>query len=162
MRPELREEIIVIDIRVMTINDYEGVNDLWNSIPEMGINKTDDSREGIEKYLKRNPATSFVAADGEKIVGAVLAGHDGRRGFIQHMAVLPEYRKRGIASGLVEKTMSALENEGIHKVALVAFQKNETGNAFWEHLGFTKREDLFYRNKSIHELEYRKNPFRES
>ena len=150
------------DIRVMTIEDYEGVYHLWVSTPEMGINNTDDSREGIGKYLKRNPTTSFVAVDNEQIIGAVLAGHDGRRGFIQHMTVLPEYRNQGIASRLVEKAMNALDHEGIHKVALVAFQKNEVGNAFWESVGFTKREDLFYRNKNIHELEYRPNPFRES
>lgn len=81
-----------------------------------------------------------------------MAGHDGRRGFIYHTAVLPEYRNRGIAGELVKNAMNALEREGIHKVALVAFRKNEIGNSFWEKAGFTDRDDLIYRNKNIHEL----------
>lgn len=144
----------------MTVQDYDGVYDLWLNTPGMGINSTDDSREGIEKYIKRNPTTSFVAMDNGKIVGAILAGHDGRRGFIQHIAVLPEFRKHGIASRLVNQAMKALEKEGIHKVALLAFKKNELGNDFWDKMEFTIREDVFYRNKSIHELEYRANPYR--
>ena len=133
---------------------------MWLNTPGMGINSTDDSREGIEKYIKRNPTTSFVAMNNGKIVGAVLAGHDGRRGFIQHIAVLPEFRKHGIASRLVNQAINALEKEGIHKVALLAFKKNELGNGFWDKMEFTIREDVYYRNKSIHELEYRANPYR--
>ena len=82
-----------------------------------------------------------------------MSGHDGRRGFIYHTAVLPEYRELGIAKQLVDHAMAALAQEGIHKVALVAFRKNEIGNGFWEHIGFTERDDLVYRNKSIHLLE---------
>lgn len=149
-----------IEYKIMTVQDYDGVYDLWLNTPGMGINSTDDSREGIEKYIKRNPTTSFVAMDNGKIVGAILAGHDGRRGFIQHIAVLPEFRKHGIASRLVNQAMKALEKEGIHKVALLAFKKNELGNDFWDKMEFTIREDVFYRNKSIHELEYRANPYR--
>ena len=139
-------------IRVMTIEDYDAVYKLWISTPGMGLNTTDDSREGIAKYLRRNPSTSFVAQEDGKIVGVLLAGHDGRRGFIHHTAVLPEYRNRGIARTLAESALDALEKEGIHKVALVVFERNEDGNAFWEKVGFTAREDLVYRNKSIHEL----------
>lgn len=149
-----------IEYKVMTVNDYEGVYELWTNTPGMGINSTDDSREGIEKYIKRNPTTSFVALAGGKIVGAILAGHDGRRGFIQHLAVLPDFRKRGIASALVDRAMNALEGEGIHKVALLAFKKNELGNGFWDKMEFKVREDVYYRNKNIHELEYRANPYR--
>lgn len=151
---------MVIEYKVMTVEDYDGVYDLWMNIPSMGINSTDDSREGIEKYIKRNPTTSFVAMNNGKIVGAILAGHDGRRGFIQHMAVLPEFRKQGIASELLEQSMNALEKEGIHKVALLAFKKNELGNSFWDNQKFIIREDVYYRNKSIHDLEYRENPYR--
>lgn len=81
-------------IRVMTIEDYDGVYDLWIHTPGMGLNTTDDSREGIEKYMERNPATCFVAEDDGKIIGAIMAGHDGRRGFIHHTAVAPAYRNR--------------------------------------------------------------------
>lgn len=149
-----------INYKVMTTSDYDGVYELWTNTPGMGINSTDDSREGVEKYIKRNPATSFVALVEGKIVGAILAGHDGRRGFIQHLAVLPEFRKHGIASTLVERAMNALEKEGIHKVALLAFKKNELGNSFWDKMDFIVREDVFYRNKNIHQLEYRANPYR--
>lgn len=140
------------NIRVMTAADYDEVYSLWLSTPGMGLNTTDDSREGIEKYLRRNPATSFVAEEGGRIVGVILSGHDGRRGFIHHTAVLPEHRHKGIARALVGHVMDAMEREGIHKVNLVVFKHNETGNGFWEKMGFTRREDLNYRNKMIHEL----------
>lgn len=118
----------------------------------MGLNETDDSKEGIAQYVKRNPSSSFVAECQGKIIGVIMAGHDGRRGYIHHTAVLPEYRGNQIASQLVEHAMAALEKEGIHKVALVAFEKNIVGNGFWEHIGFSAREDLVYCNKNIHEL----------
>jgi ribosomal protein S18 acetylase RimI-like enzyme len=140
-------------IRIMTIADYDALYDLWLHIPGMGLNTTDDSREGIAQYLKRNPTTCFVAEAGGKLIGVIMAGHDGRRGFIYHTAVLPEHRKQGIAMALVDHAMQALEAEGIHKTALVVFASNELGNGFWEHIGFTKREDLVYRNRNIHPLE---------
>lgn len=143
----------MINIRVMNIEDYDGVYDLWINTPGMGLNTTDDSKEGIEKYLKRNPTTSFVAEENGKIIGVILSGHDGRRGFIHHTAVSVEYRNRGIATKLVENAMNALDKEGINKVALVAFEKNIIGNNFWESIGFTVRNDLIYRNKNIRELE---------
>lgn len=136
----------------MSIEDYDSVYDLWLHTPGMGLNTTDDSREGIEKYLKRNPTTCFVAENEGKLVGVILAGHDGRRGYIHHTAVLPEYRHQGIAKALAAHAMDALEREGIHKVALVAFRHNALGNGFWESIGFTVREDLVYRNKNIHDL----------
>lgn len=142
----------MVIIRVMTISDYEGIYDLWINTPGMGLNTTDDSREGIEKYLKRNPTSSFVAEYEGRIVGVIMAGHDGRRGYIHHTAVLPAWRKRGVAKALVEHAMEALEQEGIHKVALVVFQNNALGNDFWEKIGFTRRDDLVYRNKNIHAL----------
>lgn len=142
-----------IQIRIMTIADYDAVYDLWLHIPGMGLNTTDDSREGIAQYLKRNPTTCFVAEADGKLIGVIMAGHDGRRGFIYHTAVLPEHRKQGIAMTLVDHAMQALEAEGIHKTALVVFASNELGNGFWEHIGFTKREDLVYRNRNIHPLE---------
>lgn len=140
-------------IRLMSAGDYEPVYALWLRTPGMGLNTTDDSREGIEAYLRRNPTTCFVAMQDGRIVGVILSGHDGRRGFIYHTAVLPDYRGRGIGRALVEHAMAALEREGIHKVALVAFRENGIGNAFWEKMGFTERTDLTYRNRNIRELE---------
>jgi len=140
-------------IRIMKIEDYEQVYDLWIHTAGMGLNTTDDSREGIAKYLLRNPNTCFVAEDNGKIAGVIMSGHDGRRGFIHHTTVKKEYREQGIGKRLVDSALAALEAEGIHKAALVAFSKNVSGNVFWEKVGFTVRDDLIYRNKSIHELE---------
>lgn len=139
-------------IRKMTIKDYEAVYGLWLSCKSMGLNTVDDSREGIERFLDRNPDTCFVAESDGNIVGAIIAGSDGRRGYIYHTAVSPDQRRQGIASKLVEAAMSALENIGITKAALVVFDRNADGNAFWERAGFTVREDLVYRNKSIADM----------
>ena len=141
-----------VTIRVMTIDDYDHIYDLWIHTPGMGLNNLDDSRDGIARYLKRNPTTCFVALQGGKIVGLILSGHDGRRGYIHHTAVAVQARRKGIAAGLVSHAMDALKREGIHKVALVAFERNREGNAFWESQGFSAREDLVYRNKNISEL----------
>lgn len=139
-------------IRTMTIDDYDAVYDLWIHTPGMGLNTTDDSRAGIERYLARNPKTCFVAEEEGTIVGVILSGHDGRRGFIHHAAVSIACRQRGIGSALLDHAMHALEAEGIHKVALVVFSANEAGNSFWEKRGFLARNDLVYRNKTITEL----------
>lgn len=139
-------------IRLMIVDDYQEVYSLWLRTPGMGLNNVDDSREGIEKYLRRNPGTCFVAEDDGKLIGVIMAGHDGRRGFIYHTTVDADYRRQGLGRRLVEHVLKALEAEGINKVALVAFGRNELGNAFWEQAGFTAREDLVYRNKSIHEM----------
>ena len=143
----------MITYRVMTASDYDAVYDLWINTPGMGLNTTDDSREGIERYLKRNPTTCYVAESEGRLIGAILSGHDGRRGYIYHTAVLPEYRHQGIGRTLTEHAMEALEKEGINKTALVVFKRNETGNAFWEKTGFSAREDLNYRNRNIRSLE---------
>lgn len=141
-----------MNIRIMTIEDYDAVYDLWLSCAGMGLNNLDDSREGIERFLKRNPDTCFVAVNQNVIVGVIITGNDGRRGYIYHTAVNSAYRKQGIAKALVEKSMEALKNCGINKVALVVFNKNQNGNAFWEKIGFSVREDLFYRNKNLVEM----------
>lgn len=140
-----------IKYRLMNIEDYEQAYDLW-LLCGNGLNNKDDSRGGIDKYLKRNPTTSFVAVCEEKVVGVILCGHDGRRGIIQHACVSPEYRRFGIGSKLVDLALEALKAEGINKVLLVAFKKNEGGNKFWESQGFTLREDLNYRNKALSEM----------
>ena len=140
-----------IEYRLMTIEDYTQAYDLWIKCGN-GLNNKDDSKEGIEKYLKRNPSTSFVAVCDEKVVGVILCGHDGRRGIIQHACVSPDYRRLGIGKKLVDLALEALKAEGINKVLLVAFKKNEGGNKFWESQGFTLREDLNYRNKALSEM----------
>lgn len=139
-------------IRVMNTEDYDRVYALWMSCKNMGFNNLDDSRQGIEKYLKRNPSTCFVAEQDDSIVGVILAGHDGRRGFIHHMAVAEHFRRQGIAADLLDQALAALKEEGINKAALLVFNRNEAGNAFWERQGFTARDDVTYRNKTLTEM----------
>jgi len=141
-------------IRVMTIKDYEKVYSLWLNTPGMGLNNLDDSKNGIAKYLLRNPNTCFVAEENQNIIGIILSGHDGRRGFVYHTAVSKNSQRQGIGTKLVNTAMKALKKEGVTKVALVVFDKNLDGNKFWEKQGFTIREDLIYRNKALCELEY--------
>jgi ribosomal protein S18 acetylase RimI-like enzyme len=136
----------------MTISDYDKVYSLWLNTPNMGLNNLDDSKEGIEKYLARNPNTCFIAEKDSVIIGVILSGHDGRRGYIHHTAVAQREQGNGVGTALLNAAMSALEREGINKVALVVFGKNEKGNTFWEKRGFIKRPDLIYRNKAITDL----------
>lgn len=141
-----------MNIRKMLVKDYDEVYTLWMSCEGMGLNNLDDSRDGIDKFIKRNPDTCFVAEIENKIVGVIIVGNDGRRGYIYHTAVNPQYRNQGIGRQLVNTAMQALKQCGINKAALVVFDRNENGNAFWQKLGFTVREDLIYRNKAINEM----------
>lgn len=135
-------------IRTMNPNDYNLVVKLWTNSNGVGVN-CDDSKENISKYLLRNPNTSFVAVENGEIVGAILAGHDGYRGFIHHTAVSASHRGLGIGTKLVNAAVDAIRNEGINKVVLVAFKTNTLGNNFWEKQGFAVREDLYYRDLRI-------------
>ena len=138
--------------RLLTSADYDQLRALWLSTPGMGLNTTDDSREGVARFLARNPASCFAALDGDALVGVIMAGHDGRRGYIYHTAVRADLRGRGIGRALVERALDALRREGINKVALVAFTRNVQGNAFWARMGFEERRDLVYRNRALVEL----------
>ncbi len=135
-------------IRAMKNDDYDACFQLWNSISSIGMRSLDDSAEGIRTFLERNPHTSFIAED-SGIIGTILCGHDGRRGYIYHTAVAEGCREAGIGKKLVDAALEALKYEGINKVGLVVFADNDLGNGFWESIGFEKREDLFYRNKSL-------------
>lgn len=141
-----------MNIRTMTIADYDAVYALWLSCKGMGLNDLDDSREGIDRFLKRNPETCFVAEENDMIAGVIIAGNDGRRGYIYHTAVAPRFRRKGVAKTLVNTALNALKELGINKTALVVFDRNADGNLFWESMGFTSREDLVYRNKALTEM----------
>ena len=138
-------------LRIMTIDDYEQVYALWRQIQGFGIRSIDDSREGIESFLRRNPDTSVVAVEDGKIVGAILCGHDGRRGCLYHVCVDEAYRMRGIGKSMVVFAMETLKREQISKVSLIAFTKNDMGNAFWKEIGWTKRQDLNYYDFTLNE-----------
>ncbi|MBQ8095258.1 MAG: GNAT family N-acetyltransferase [Clostridia bacterium] len=143
-----------IIIRPVTIEDYDTIYSLWNSTEQSrrALNPVDDSREGIDRYLKRNPDTCFIAClkdEPSKGIGVILTGHDGRRAMIHHMCVHPDYRRQGVAQLLVKKAEEALRSEGITKVFGLVFKDNEIANAFWEKQGYTVRTNLNYRNKSL-------------
>lgn len=99
-------------IRPMTIDDYDAVCACCMSCTGMGLNTIDDSRDGIAKYLARNPTTCFVDERDGRITGVIIAGHDGRRGYIYHTAVSPDHRHQGIGTALVEAALHALTDEG--------------------------------------------------
>lgn len=133
-----------IQIRSMEASDYDAVKALWMTIHGFGIRSVDDSREGVERFLMRNPGLSVVALEDGVVVGAILCGHDGRRGTLYHVCVEEKHRRMGIGKAMVVHCMEALKKEGINKVTLIAFTKNDIGNAFWNEIGWLKREDLNY------------------
>lgn len=133
-----------ITIRPMVEEDYEKVYKLWKTIKGFGIRSVDDSKDGVVRFIRRNPSTSMVAETNGQIVGAILCGHDGRRGCFYHVCVREDYRKRGIGKSMAVQAMRALQEEQINKVCLIAFKKNEVGNSFWKSVGWTFREDLNY------------------
>ena len=142
----------MLRVRKMVPEDYGNVYALWMSCTGMGLNDLDDSEEGIRRYLERNPDTCFVAEEESAIVGVILSGHDGRRGYIYHTAVAPARQRQGIGARLVGAAVTAMRSAGINKAALVVFGRNEAGNAFWERMGFTVREDILYRNMAFTEI----------
>ena len=138
-------------IRTMTMEDYDEVHALWMSIKGFGIRSIDDAREGVERFLSRNPSTSVVAVEDGRIVGSILCGHDGRRGCFYHVCVHRDYRQRGIGKAMAVAAMEALRREKINKVSLIAFKSNEVGNSFWKGVGWTFREDLNYYDFTLNE-----------
>ena len=130
-----------VQIRPMTLVDYESVRRLWESCDGVGLSDADQP-QALKAYLTRNPGMSFVALDNESIVGAVLCGHDGRRGYLNHLAVSANHRARGIGRLLVGHCLEALQFAGITKCHLFIFSDNQTGRTFWRQLGWELREDL--------------------
>ena len=138
-------------IRPVTISDYDQLFDLWNSTEQSrrALNPVDDSCEGIDRYLRRNPNTCFAAVTEGRLIGVILSGHDGRRGIVHHLCVHPDYRRMGIAGRLVSSAEKALQAEGIQKIFGLVFRDNEPANSFWESQGYSLRTNLNYRNKSL-------------
>lgn len=128
-------------IRIMTINDYDSVIALMNSTPGVSVRDA-DSRESTSRYLQRNPGMSFVAEVDAALVGCVMCGHDGRRGYLQHLVVVPDYRRQGIANALVEHCLVRLESEGILKCHLDVFKTNHAAADYWTQQGWQLRTDI--------------------
>lgn len=137
-----------ISIAPMTPTDYDAVYALWKAMPGIGLS-TADNREAISRYLERNPGMSFVARDGSKLVGAVLCGHDGRRGYLHHLAVDPDYRRQGIGQRLVDACLQALKATGINKCHIFVYGDNVSGQAFWEAISWRERPELVLMSRDI-------------
>ncbi len=133
---------MTITLRTMDPKDYDQLYALWTRIEGFGIRSIDDTRENVTRFLRRNPDTSVVALAGERIVGGILCGHDGRQGSFYHVCVDPSCRRQGIGKRMVVFAMEALKREQINKITLVAYTRNDGGNAFWNTIGWTRRGDL--------------------
>jgi N-acetylglutamate synthase len=140
-------------ITTMKISDYDEIYSLWKNTEGMGLHALDvDSKEGISRYLKCNRGMSFVARDDKKIVGTLLCGHDGRRGYLYHLAVSKTCRKNGIGKMLVQKALSKLASVGITKCLIFVYRKNRSGQKFWKHIGWTQRPDIIMMTKDTGEF----------
>jgi len=127
----------------MTISDYDEALALWQETEGMGLHLADvDSRGGVARFLQRNPGLSMVARDGARLVGTVLCGHDGRRGYMNHLAVSAHCRRHGVARALLSRCLVALRDADIVKCNAFVYSDNATGRNFWEHEGWNLREDL--------------------
>lgn len=129
-------------IRNMTCEDYDQVNELWHCIKGFVLRSIDDSREGVERFIKRNPETCVVAVEDGRIVGSILCGHDGRKGCMYHVCVAPDYRRRGIGKAMVAFALEKLKAEKINEVSIIAFSKNDVGNIFWNKLGWEMQSNV--------------------
>jgi len=133
-----------------TMGDYDEVYAMWQRCEGVGLSSA-DSRPNIAAYLDRNPGMSFVAKYEDTIVGAILCGHDGRRGYIHHLAVLDNYRRQGIGRQLVKRVLTALHAEEIQKCHLFIFNENEAGISFWQSIGWIFRQDIRVMSTTISE-----------
>ena len=133
-----------VTLAPMTIEDYEEVRALWMTISGFGIRTLDDSREDIERFIRRNPTTSVVAKVDGRIVGSILCGSDGRQGALYHVCVAKPWRRQGIGTQMVAYCMRELSSMGINKVSLIAFRRNDAGNAFWKNTGWTQSDVNYY------------------
>jgi ribosomal protein S18 acetylase RimI-like enzyme len=131
----------MLSVRTMTLDDYDAVVGLMRATPGISLRDA-DSRASTERYLLRNPGLSFVAEDDAGICGCVMSGHDGRRGYLQHLLVLPAYRRQGIGQALVERCLLALEALGIHKSHIDVLKTNHAAENYWQNLGWQLRGDI--------------------
>ena len=127
--------------RPLPIADYDEIHALWKRTEGIGLSES-DTREAIGRFLKRNPKLSLVAICGDRVIAAVLCGHDGRRGYLHHLAVAGKWRRQGIGRTLVDACLEKLRSEGIPKCNLFLYASNASGRAFWRRLGWNVRADL--------------------
>jgi len=139
---------MAVTIRAFDLEDYESAMALWRTCDGIGLS-ADDTRAGIARHLARNPGLSFVAEDNGQIAGAVLGSHDGRRGYLTHLAVSEKYRYRGVGRALVESCLQALRQQGITKCHVLVYGDNSGAQAFWKQTGWFLRDELVIMSKMI-------------
>lgn len=144
----MKIDINILIVRLMTIDDYDDVYRLWTITEGMALRSYDDSREGIEKFLKKNPTSNFVAVYDGRIVGVILCGIDGRRAYIYHTVVDKDFRCQGIGKKLLDEVIKVSEIEGIKKNGLLVKGDNELGRHFWKSQGWDERNDVIYYSKN--------------
>jgi len=137
-----------VSIHEMRIDDYDEIYELWRNTSGVGLSNADE-KENIRKFLMRNKGLSYVCKYEGKIIGTIMCGHDGRRGYIYHVTITDQFRGKGIGRKLVEKSLEKLREEGIDKCHLFVFPDNAGGNGFWASTGWKKREDIIVYSKSI-------------
>lgn len=137
-----------MEINEFTMTHYAAAITLWQETPGVGLSSADEP-EAIRAYLARNPGMSFVALADGQLVGTILCGHDGRRGYIHHVAVHPNHQRQGIATQLVNQALTTLQAVGINKCHLFIFGENETGIAFWQNTGWQLRQDIHIMSRFI-------------
>jgi len=133
-----------LNVRKMTPDDYQEVRAIWELTPGMKLEQA-DSEEGVTRYLSRNPSLSYVAEVGDKIIGTVLCGEDGRRGYLQHLCVIEEFRGQGIGKKLLETAIQQFKLLELHEIRIFVFKDNDLGNKFWGDLGWIIRDDIYVR-----------------
>jgi ribosomal protein S18 acetylase RimI-like enzyme len=138
-----------MEIRELKIEYYEEVISLWQSAGGVGLDSDVDTKERIGIYLQRNPGLGFAAFEKGKIIGAVLCGHDGRRGYLHHLTVADAHRGKGIRTALVDKVISKLRTLGIRKCNIFVFADSAGGQEFWKKIGWVERTDLKVLSKDI-------------
>jgi ribosomal protein S18 acetylase RimI-like enzyme len=132
----------------MSIEDFPAMITLWKKLPGIGLSKA-DKKKYLAKFLEKNSRYCFVMKDGKKLVGTILAGNDGRRGYIYHLAIEPDFQSKGFGAKLVQKSLHALSANGIHKAHIFVISDNLTGIDFWEHIGWTLRDDVLIMSKDL-------------
>ena len=139
---------MAVEIRIMQKNDYEGAITLWRSLPGLGLSGA-DKEDQIHRFLEMNPDRCFVAVDQDAIIGTVLGGNDGRRGYIYHLAVDTAYQRSGLGRELVKRCLSALKNTGLQKCHIFVIAENEEGKKFWDRIGWVRRDDILVMSKDL-------------
>ena len=138
----------MLKIRVMGVRDLKSILAIWKKLPGIGLNES-DTLPNLKNYLTRNPGLSLVAVDGKKVVGGVLCGHDGRRGYLNHLSVLPGYQHRGLGQAMAERCYKKLKSLGIPYATIFVYRNNRSGLRFWVKTGWQVRHDLSTLRKKL-------------